>query len=55
MLTQEHMTAYRNDGVVRIKNAFSQDWLDEARRSIQKTPIQALTAQTCGYGAKMPP
>lgn len=35
MLSQEHMAAYQNNGVVRIKNAFSQEWLDEARRSIE--------------------
>ena len=35
MLTQEHRAAYQNDGVVRIKNAFSQEWLDEVRSSIE--------------------
>ena len=35
MLTQEHIAAYQNDGVVRIKNAFSQEWLDEVRSSIE--------------------
>ena len=35
MLTQEHMSAYRNDGVVQIKNAFSQEWLDEVRSLIE--------------------
>ena len=35
MLSQEHMAAYQNNGVVRIKSAFSQEWLDEARRSIE--------------------
>ena len=29
MLAQEHLAAYEIDGAVRIKTAFSQEWLDE--------------------------
>ena len=35
MLSQDHIAAYQHDGVVRIKNAFSQEWLDEVRSSIE--------------------